>query len=524
MDIADINRQFQELSLNMRKGEDAFAGGDFQEAESRFKLALPVLLSAYGETHEDTQVCMDRLANCFFALHQYQEAMPLLRRLLAIKLRSSNYEGQDMAQLYFLLGRTCTRLARWDDAKEAFRIALTLSEKLYGWRSSFAAAVLEGFATCLKLENPNNEEANQLQEQARAVRASLVDQGMSGRLNKLDILARFAEGSATPTEKTSVAPIETPSDSEFQVPPKLTAELEHQRKTFSSLRNAPESRERNFWPIYAGIAVAIFLGAGITLSLSGNLERAKKMVDGFPWAFGLVNSSSKSAGDNPAAEDNISAALTYVTLDNQKQATIDDKEFSLITRGTKISGTCTLSGGKYYFEPQAQSIAYVFQKTPIGLTDSEGATLYPSDAPEWVIVNAMRRLAKATQRYYAHFHQYPSRLDAVLAGAPNLAYKNPFTGETTVPVPGRNLGNSTQSLDDLALDDYAQYQSGVSRLGLANDSVSLGPGAVEFYRVNYSGQGDSFYIRGTDRNGRLLSSSDPSHAYVIVLTQGQVTQ
>jgi Tetratricopeptide repeat len=525
MNIEELDRQFHELARQMKEGEECFSRGEFVQAANCFQAALPLLLSAYGESHEDTLLCMDRLANSFFALREYAEALPLLRRLLAIKLRSDDRDVSEMAQLYFVLARTSSRLGRVEDAAEAYRTALVLAEQQHGRYSGFVAAILEGYAGLLRLDNPESEEARQLQEQSREVRARLVDQGMSSRMNKLSILARYAEGvdlGQPPVIQNEAAEFEKVNEIAHDITLNLPSKTTSSYSNLSALRNTTEEPKKNRTMLYVFVPFVVLLCGFLCVLLIGKSETATNMLVGSTSKVTSFFRAAAPTADEKSTEGVNQSARVFESVDGQKRVTLSsEKDLSMQIRGVDLSGHYKISDERYVFKPENQPTTYEFQKSPAGMIDSEGTVLYSADAPERLVAEKMRLLAKAVQSFYMHYRHYPSTLERVLAVVPELSYKNPFTGAISVPTLGANLGNLSQSIDDLGLDDYSRYESGVSRLRLANDPVQIGPGSVEYYHVKYLQQGESFYIRGTDRNGHLLSGSDPSRAYVIILIQGR---
>jgi len=515
MRIEDIDRQFRELAACIADGESAFTNGDFVLAVEKYSNALPLLLSSYGETHEDSLLCLNRLTACYISLRKYDDALPLLRRLVATKVKIADANDPDIVQIYFNLATTSARLGRLEEAKEAYTISLALAERQYGPKSTFVASILESYAALVKREFPDSEEAKRLHEQLLELRANMVEQSTSLKFKKLtlegDQLASLGAKNASK------------SDRNFSALKNSTQQAEG--LSSSSIRETRETARKT--PILSFGVAAVILCVALVLLLRGlDPESFKTIFSQFGVALNRqTTGDTKDSADSTRPAEEVERHEVYEAADGKKRMTLlNETEAQLTTRDNKLSGRYDESDAVCSFKPRSQATTFTFQRVPAGLIDPEGTTLYGRDASELVVCVKMRQLAKAVQKYCDRFQQFPTKIDAILAEDPELAYTNPYTGKVVVPVVGQNLGNQQQNLEDLTLDDYAAYQIGLSKLKLAGDQVSIGPGAIEFYRIRFSEQGDTFYIRGTDRNGKLLKSSEPGGAYVITLTCGRANR
>ena len=105
MKIEDIDKEFKELARSLKEAEVAFSQGRFAEAEPLYKKALDLVERSYGEDHGDTSICLQNLADCYYALRRYQEGVPVLRRLLLVKERREGVSHPDVATVLFKLPR-----------------------------------------------------------------------------------------------------------------------------------------------------------------------------------------------------------------------------------------------------------------------------------------------------------------------------------------------------------------------------------------------------------------------------------
>jgi hypothetical protein len=264
--------------------------------------------------------------------------------------------------------------------------------------------------------------------------------------------------------------------------------------------------------------------AGITFLFTG--DGAKRIGDLLSQVSTQVNGGSQAHQDSGAAghsgDEATRSIQVFESLDGQKRVTVtSDSSFAMQYPSIAAAGTYKFSDGRFSFKPPNDERTFLFRSTPVGLVDSEETLLYPVGAPELLVASKMRLLANVAQQYYMQYHQYPGKSDPLVFGAPALNYTNPVTKASMTPLIGRSLGLQVQSMNDFSLDDYARYESGFNQLSLSNSQPMIGPCAIEFYNIKFLRQGETFLIRGTDRNGRLLPGNSPSKAYVLILTQGR---
>ena len=276
--------------------------------------------------------------------------------------------------------------------------------------------------------------------------------------------------------------------------------------------------------VTVGVLGVLGLGAFWFLSASGN---ASKMGDTQTSAWGALTQLLKpNRGNNDSLGPSVEkpqSALMFASPDSSKQLTLVDKDHALFTiRGVDMKGGYTTDASTIVITPDQQSITYTYTKMRAGLVDQDGSVLYAEDAPEMLVIAKMKLLATTANRFFRASGQYPNRIEQLLQGEAQLAYKNPFTGNNTVPVKRSLLGFDDQSVD-MNLNDFSNMQNAVRQLSIWSGQRSA-PGTVEFYRDPSGAEGDTLIIRGSDRSGQLLHSSKPGLSYMITCAGGRARE
>ncbi|HEY9713200.1 MAG TPA: hypothetical protein V6C72_07005, partial [Chroococcales cyanobacterium] len=206
--------------------------------------------------------------------------------------------------------------------------------------------------------------------------------------------------------------------------------------------------------------------------------------------------------------------------DGLKQLQVNgaDHTAKMLTRGSRLAGTFTTDGATLSFTPNSQSTPIVFKSYPNAIIDSEGTILYLKTAGEGRIIDKMYILAMMSGKYYAQNGHYPRDLNALSPTMQALGYVNPFTAKSSFPVK-KFLQGGDKSASDIDLNDFQSLEAGLKEFGTYS-GITSEPGIIEFFSTANAPEGESMYIRGTDRDGKCLRASNPSQNFVIVLVQG----
>jgi hypothetical protein len=135
-----------------------------------------------------------------------------------------------------------------------------------------------------------------------------------------------------------------------------------------------------------------------------------------------------------------------------------------------------------------------------GIVGRDNIVLYRPDAPELAVVKKMWWYASFAQQYYKEGRLYPSDAEKCKQSDPNFTYVNPITGAS-----------------DYAAIVLQKNADGEAKFASrAGNSRHWRPGAIFCLCSDYK----KFLIQGFDRQGRQLTSSDPTRYFTIDCENG----
>jgi tetratricopeptide (TPR) repeat protein len=504
--IEDIDREFKELAQSMKDGQNALAEGRFGEAERQYLRAFELAKICYGPDHADALQCLHNLGDAYFGMRKYEKCLDTLQQLLAKREKLKYANDQEATSILFKMAKSNEKLGLIREAESFYRKALKSAEGSCGANQSFPATIMESFAGMLKRAQLHLGEAQQLEERVRDIRGTLTESTVAQvNMTRLNQLA------------TSIAP---GSDEAIKIAmTDKTAEKGALSGRMRSLRTHTEQAEL---PVEAPsplklrpvLACTIF---GIVILLLGwlgyNMYKPTAVTTN-------PNQTTSNAPSSKTPNTNTSA---FQTADARNKVILtDDKNVSLIRNGTMLKGTYSLADDTLKCRPTTSaSVSYQYKRVPQGLIDDQNNLLYAADAPEALVISKMRHFAAALQNYYKATGAYPSTVDTIFVRDSSIKYQNPFTKRLCLPIK-RELAGGGKDINDLSMSDFSKLENAISQLAVWTPNIGQGPGKIEYYRTLARTDGDTAYIRATDRDGNLIHGSQPGTAYLITLTQGQV--
>lgn len=518
MKIEDIEREMREVSQSLKDADQAFNEQNYARAEPLYCKALALLERTFGEEHSDTARCLQTLGDTYFALKRYGDAVPIYLRVSALNERMFGQAPSYVAATHFKLAKSFEKLGKLDQAETFYRRALIDGEKAEGPMSAAVALVLESFAGMLKRARLKLDEADAMLERARSIREKSSAQ--PGKYSHT-LLEQLAD-TVSPEEATKArqARAEEEEEEEDGAPAEeleRSGRLKFKTTERARLQRAADSADRRH----------SFKTAMIVLvSLVVVVASASFLI----WQYAVLNSNNRAnltAGSNQEAQQDAPATneLSFRSPDGTKQLYFKgDRDVLLVVRGSEIPGTYTADdSGMVTIQPKSQSISYMYQKVADGLSDEDGTILYESSAPEWAIIKEMKVVAMIAQRYYRQIGQYPDQAEHMFSGDKRAGYQNPFTGSFELPQRRFIVGQKAEELNGMSTQDFETIQKKAKELKVWKSHSGLGPGVIEFCHV-YVPEGETFYIRGSDRAGELLHGSEPGSTYMLTLVQGMMKQ
>lgn len=154
---------------------------------------------------------------------------------------------------------------------------------------------------------------------------------------------------------------------------------------------------------------------------------------------------------------------------------------------------------------RSKTVFYTLDSSDL-LQDEDGRALYTQNAPERKIIQQMWWYTGFATWHYKEKHCYLTTTQPWNRVNPKFTYVNPFTGKPTFATITATQGAGNKLLP-LVVASGQMYEG----------EPPPGPGAIRcvcFDKVR-------FFVRGFDRNGKMIQGREPGKAYVIELTDGE---
>ncbi len=525
MKIEDIDKEFKELARIMKDGQLSFVAGRFSEAEPLYREALELLEKSHGEEHSDIAICLQNLADCYYALRKYADAIPHLRRLLIIKEKHLGVSHPDVAAVLFKLAKAYEKTGKPRESESFYRRALKVGEQACGPNHLFVATILESFSAMLRRAHMRLAEAAEMEERLREIRAVAAQPKASTLTNAIEKLAasippgQLTEGDADVVAEQDISGRYAASEA------KPATDNVGDNSNIGSLKSAtnrlpsavqpPPALRRPKLSFVLALSVAVLAVCGLAVFLVAGLSKNPSWLHTVQAILPY-----RATKDMPSANTAKEEQLEFATVDHQKQLSIRaDRQAVLLRNGVVMKGAVEVSDDAVIFTPRSQSIGYRFRRTASALIDDDNSALYAADAPETYLAQRMNVLAAVLQAYYRQLNTYPKQTDDILSGDQHIIYKNPFTAKETIPLRKRLSPAAEMEPEDLQAMDIAELQGSIQKL-LTDTGVKEDPGTIEWYRVRGNPEGDSVFICATGRDGKPIQGSRPGLIYFIRLVAG----
>lgn len=133
----------------------------YEEAEPLFKMSLEMRISIHGDRHLDVAASLNNLADMYVSQHRYDEAEPLQMRVLEMYESLFGQEHPGVALITTNLAITYHEQGRLEQAENLYKRAIYIKQKLYGYKHPEVDDVTQRYASLLVAAN-RNEEAQKL--------------------------------------------------------------------------------------------------------------------------------------------------------------------------------------------------------------------------------------------------------------------------------------------------------------------------------------------------------------------------
>jgi hypothetical protein len=210
MAFEEINRDLSELAKSLKEAQEASAKGDLAGSVRIYSRALEYCDKYYGDDHPDTLMCLHNLSTNHYALRNYKDAIPVLRRLL-IGLQKTESVSADVASTMLKLSKCYDKLEQYSESEAFYRVTARMAEQVYGADSVALLTVLEGFLKALRRTPGRTKEADKLEQRLQELRGKSAQHGAR---DPSALLNHLADTIAPGTMLKPTEPPATPSPTE----------------------------------------------------------------------------------------------------------------------------------------------------------------------------------------------------------------------------------------------------------------------------------------------------------------------
>jgi tetratricopeptide (TPR) repeat protein len=169
--------------------------GQYQDAEPILQRVLKMREESLGPEHPDTATSINNLAMLYEKLGRHKEALPLLERALTVCERSLGAEHPDTLIGINNLAIGLMSLGRYKEAAEMFERALALREQTLGAEHPDTATSLNNLATIYEKQGRFKDAQPRL-ERALAIRERVLGEDHPDTANTLSNLAMIYKAQA----------------------------------------------------------------------------------------------------------------------------------------------------------------------------------------------------------------------------------------------------------------------------------------------------------------------------------------
>jgi hypothetical protein len=495
----DTARQLEATDQLLNQAGQLAARGKYPEAEKLYQESLKNIVDLYGANSLKTCSCLLDLADLYYTQEKFPEVITLLEQVLVTDHSERIFPDEKILAIKFKFGKALEKNGSIKQASEVYSEVLSVANIVLGPNAPFSKTISESLRSLAK-RNSSVAHAQQSQtgqtapvqpvdqfdtfKQQRIERQStsqklIPNQSTSAKMSRLDVAINQA---SVPTVKMRGYDAEMPS--------------------------AP-----NFFRQHAGssitlLAVACLLSVG--LFLSGVLEDKRNLP--------AVADKNPGASVHATPAPGVLASYTgvYSSTDGIKQFDVQDSGTGILRlaggqREVKVSNV----GSELYAESEGKRL--IFRTSGQGLVDERGVKLFKNGSPEMNTVEGAQKLAMDLNRYYSQFGQYPHT--QMELQQTNICYNNAISNRATSPRLMAVSGEEASS--SMTLSDYQNANWMAANL-LAQNGTMGEPGGLELHVFPVSSSGETIIIRGFDRDGHLLPSSQPGRCFATILVSGTI--
>lgn len=506
MSFNDTARQLEATDQLLNRAGQHAATGNYREAEKLYNESLKNIVDLYGANSLKTCSCLIDLAEVYYSQEKFPEVITLLEQVLVTDSSERIFPDEKVLAIKFKIGKALEKNGSIKQASEVYSEVLSVANIVLGATAPFSKTVAESLRSLAKRHSSVPGVAQAAQQAAQS------QTGQTAPVQPVDQFDTFKQRRLT-QQSTSQKLI--PNQANSGKMSRLDVAINQPTMPSVKMRDydtgMPSSP--NFFRRHAGssitlLAVACLLCVG--LFLSGVLEDKRNLV--------AVEDKNPGASVHATPAPGVLASYTglYSSTDGIKQFDVQDSGTGVLRLGqgqkeVKVANV----GSELYAESDGKRL--VFRTSGQGLVDERGVKMFKSGSPEMSTVEAAQKLAMDLNRYYLQYGQYPhSQMELQQT---NIGYTNAISSRATSPRLMAVSGETTSS--SMTLSDF-QNANWIAANLLAMNGTMGEPGGLEIHVFPVSSSGETIIIRGFDRDGHLLPSSQPGRCFATTLVSGTI--
>lgn len=516
----DFEQQLVEIANALESADNSYHAGRFDEAAPTYERALGLLEQAFGRLDPDTIACLQKLAEARYLSARYDQALPLYKRLLSVGqevLGPNHADVKGMSQKVEEISQILAGQAGLGVAPKA--------------GDDRAARMTHSSIDALRPDNVSTNDWNadwrsQQYEQSRKSRGLEYEKQYQAATEQILEAARNAAADKLPPQT---------DDDDF---PNMNMSAgrgsKHSRGTKEKRPDAGKVRKT--------AEMKPTLAEANSRTLDMLKSRAVALVPTFLvltvlgiGTFFLLKLGRQATDTPPPANQPQMLVKKFATADGARQVELVANDKAVSEVRLKYAGvkqplsTPFLEIGPDPLDFLKATLSCLskkdiwFEETKEGLRDEKGVVYYALNAPEFAIVNQMRKIKDSATKWYYGGTGYPTKAEYVNS----FPYVNPFAGANYHPkltfhrlaTPDGRMILMEPGRGDPNL--YKSLQAPESSLWLMEPA--LAPGEIHCLSVQRDYEnpaGRDFYIHCCDRNGKLIYGSDPSKVLLVGLHNG----
>lgn len=494
-----------QADAHIRTAESALSNDNFNVAVPLLNKALLIITESGGKDTKSALACHQKLGECCYQKGDYEDACAHYRECKRIIDILDQVSPETVVLVQQKLSKTLEKAQRFSEAKEASNESLELATELLEPGHPLIPVAYRMHLTLLQKTNATSKEIEFIETQMKELEKMPV--------NKVEVSDEVTDHVNYLTGSFNLDNIEK------------QRQLRQARRKMASARSmASEGGRFALKPIGIVLVVLGLVGVGVggflIYSMSQNSPPAEKKEEVLPKPENLPDLTDKMKE---------LVGKTYASADGLKSISIREYgivEYKIGNRTKTLSWregappTDLLSQIQGTFNNvQSYSIA----RTKQGFIDNDGTILYDEEAPDLIVVRAMKKVADLAKYYYSTFESgYPSKREHFNRLGPAVDLENPLGKGMKPEIRLRNFNKEEgQQVFDQTLKEFSSGKALFPEDGKARKH----PGLIECmslkpYDKEIGEEGISFLIRAYGTDGKFITGANEASVYVLAQENG----